>query len=71
MGLFQDGVESPFGTRAPFFEPPSHTVHNVTPSPLGDELLCPAFNPPDIILFFVLFAALWFKPFVVQTNFQD
>jgi hypothetical protein len=32
----------------PFFKPPRHTVHNITPSPFGDELLCPAFNPPDI-----------------------
>ncbi|MFO8165286.1 MAG: hypothetical protein ACQEQO_02415 [Thermodesulfobacteriota bacterium] len=27
------------------FKPPSHKVHNVIPSPLGDEWLCPAFNP--------------------------
>jgi hypothetical protein len=49
----------------------SHRVYNGNPSPLGDEWLCPAFNPPDIIPFFVLFAPSWFNPFVVQASFQD
>jgi len=44
-----------------YHKPPSHTVHNVTPSPLGDEWLCPASNPPDIQVFLRVL-----RDFVVQ-----
>jgi hypothetical protein len=38
-----------------------HKVHNIIPSPLGDEWLCPAFNPPDI-----KFPLCALRDFVVQ-----